>query len=98
LPFDRRPGLLVFPVLYSVKTWALSIEDEWKMGQQFFLQVSSQYKLVSDPFACKYINDLGHYLLAPLETRPFPFHFYIIATTRSTHLPAPVGTFFSMPA
>jgi predicted Zn-dependent protease len=60
------------------KAYALSIEDEWKMGQEFFLQVSSQYQLVSDPFACKYINDLGHYLLAPLETKPFPFHFYII--------------------
>jgi len=74
--------------------YALSIDDEWKMGQEFFLQVSSQYTLVSDPFACKYINDLGHYLLAPLETRPFPFHFYIISDSTLNAFAGPGGHIF----
>ena len=69
------------------------------MGQEFFLQVSSQYSLVSDPFACKYINDLGHYLLAPLETRPFPFHFYIISDSTLNAFAGPGGHIsFSTPA
>ncbi len=64
------------------------------MGQEFFLQVSSQYELVSDPFACKYINDLGHYLLAPLETKPFPFHFYIISDSTLNAFAGPGGHIF----
>ena len=64
------------------------------MGQAFYRQVSNQYQLVSDPFACKYINDLGHYLLAPLETKPFPFHFYIINDGTLNAFAGPGGHIF----
>jgi len=79
---------------FNSNAYALSIEDEWKMGQAFFLQVRNQYELVSDPFACKYINDLGHYLLAPLETRPFPFQFYIINDDTLNAFAGPGGHIF----
>ena len=82
------------PLSFQSKAHALSIEDEWKMGQAFFLQVSNQSVLISDPFAVKYINDLGHYLLAPLETRPFPFQFYIIADNTLNAFAGPGGHIF----
>lgn len=82
------------PLSFQSKAHALSIEDEWKMGQAFFLQVSSQSQLILDPFAVKYINDLGHYLLAPLETRPFPFQFYIIADNTLNAFAGPGGHIF----
>ena len=83
-----------FPLSFQSKSYALSIEDEWKMGQAFFLQVSNQYNLVADPFAVKYINDLGHYLLAPLETRPFPFQFYVIEDNTLNAFAGPGGHIF----
>lgn len=87
--------LLLWSLCYvPQKAFALSIEDEWKMGQAFFLQIRNQYELVSDPFACKYINDLGHYLLAPLETKPFPFHFYIISDDTLNAFAGPGGHIF----
>ena len=79
---------------FTSKADALSIEDEWKMGQAFFLQINGQYTLVSDPFASKYINDLGHYLLAPLETKPFPFQFYIINDNTLNAFAGPGGHIF----
>ena len=63
-------------------------------GKLSTVQVSNQYPLVSDPFACKYINDLGHYLLAPLETKPFPFHFYIINDGTLNAFAGPGGHIF----
>jgi beta-barrel assembly-enhancing protease len=83
-----------FPLSFKSNAHALSIEDEWKMGQAFFLQISGQYELVSDPFACKYFNDLGHYLLAPLETKPFPFQFYIINDETLNAFAGPGGHIF----
>ena len=82
------------PLCFQSKAHALSIDDEWKMGQAFFLQVSNQYELVSDPFAVKYINDLGHYLLTPLETKPFPFKFYIINDNTLNAFAGPGGHIF----
>ena len=82
------------PLSFKSKAYALSIEDEWNMGQAFFLQVSGQYELVSDPFACKYIYDLGHYLIAPLETKPFPFQFYIIGDNTLNAFAGPGGHIF----
>ena len=73
---------------------ALSIQDEWEMGQAFFMQISGQYELVSDPFAAKYINDLGNFLLQPLETKPFPFHFYIINDSTLNAFAGPGGHIF----
>ena len=100
-PFHRRiislliATLLLWPYFYlNSSAYALSIEDEWKMGQEFFLQIRNQSELVSDPFAVKYINNLGHYLLKPLETKPFPFHFYIIADDTLNAFAGPGGHIF----
>ncbi len=87
-------SLFMSPMTFRSEAFALSIEDEWKMGQAFFFQVRNQYELVSDPFAVKYINDLGHYLLLPLETRPFPFRFYIISDETLNAFAGPGGHIF----
>ncbi|MDZ7698082.1 MAG: M48 family metalloprotease [Deltaproteobacteria bacterium] len=73
---------------------ALSIEDEREMGEEFLRQIGSQYEMVKDPFANQYINDLGHYLLAPLEVKNFPFHFYIIKDNTLNAFAAPAGHIF----
>ncbi len=82
------------PLSFKPNAYALSIEDEWNMGQAFFLQISGQTELVSDPFARKYFNDLGHYLLAPLESKPFPFQFYIISDNTLNAFAGPGGHIF----
>jgi len=73
---------------------ALSIEDERKMGEEFMAQALAHFPLVEDPFANQFINDLGHYLIVPLETKNFPFHFYIIKDNSLNAFAAPGGHIF----
>jgi len=73
---------------------ALSIEDERKMGEEFMAQVLAQLQLVDDPFVNEYINELGQYLIAPLETKSFPFHFYVIKDNTLNAFAAPGGHIF----
>jgi len=73
---------------------ALSIEDETKMGEEFMAQVLAQLQLVEDPFVNEYINELGHYLITPLETKSFPFNFYVIKDNTLNAFAAPGGHIF----
>jgi len=74
--------------------WALSIEDERKMGEEFMAQVLAQLQIVDDPFVDQYINELGQYLTIPLDTRSFPFHFYVINDNTLNAFAAPGGHIF----
>jgi predicted Zn-dependent protease len=95
---------IIFICVLSLLSWApphlipavsaLSIEDERKMGDEFLAQIMAQLQLVEDPFANQYINDLGHYLIAPLETKNFPFHFYVIKDNTLNAFAAPAGHIF----
>lgn len=80
--------------LFSSKALALSIDEENKMGQEFLAQIRRHSHLLNDNFANNYINNLGHYLIRPLETRLFPFHFYIIKDNTLNAFAAPGGHIF----
>lgn len=73
---------------------ALSVEDERQMGEEFLRQVGGQFEMLQDAYANQYINDLGHYLIAPLEVKNFPFHFYIIKDNTLNAFAAPAGHIF----
>ena len=76
------------------ETWALSIEEERKMGEEFMARVLVRLQLVDDPFVNEYINDLGQYLIIPLGTKSFPFHFYVIKDNTLNAFAAPGGHIF----
>lgn len=76
------------------RAFALSIDEEQKMGQQFLFQAMQTFEFVKDDFANKYINELGQYLLSSLETKPFPFHFYIIKDNDLNAFAGPGGHIF----
>ena len=81
-------------LLLSTKVFAISIEEERKLGQRFLAQIRKHFELVEDDFANEFITDLGHYLIRPLETKPFPFHFYIIKSKHQNAFAAPGGHIF----
>jgi len=74
--------------------FALSIEDEKKLGQKVLANIRRHYEIVDDDFARDYINDLGSYLIESLETRHFPFHFYIIKDNSINAFAGPGGHIF----
>jgi len=80
--------------LVTPKVFGLSIEEERKLGQEFVSQIRQYFELVDDEYANQFIMDLGRYLILPLETKPFPFQFYIINDHTLNAFAAPGGHIF----
>jgi len=90
-------ALLVFVFIFhsgGSTAFAISIEDERKMGQQFAISVQRMFPVVDDDFAVNYFSDLGHYLLRSLDSKPFPFNFYIINDPTLNAFAGPGGQVF----
>ena len=80
--------------LETAGAYSLSIEDETKLGRQFVMSIQRYYEFVEDEFAVRYINELGQYLLRPVETQFFPFRFYILKDSTLNAFAAPGGHLF----
>lgn len=76
------------------KIYALSIEDETLMGQQFVREVLRYYELVDDEFSNQYFRELGSYLSSFTTAKPFPLNFYIIKSTDLNAFAGPGGHIF----
>jgi predicted Zn-dependent protease len=74
--------------------YALSIEEEREAGEKFKDAVRKQLTMFDDDFCDAYINDLGQYLTRFLETKPFPFHFYIVKENDLNAFAGPGGHIF----
>ncbi len=74
--------------------FALSIRDEKKMGEEFLVQIRRHFEFLEDDFANKFFNDLGHYLIRPIDPKYFPFNFYIIKNNDLNAFAAPGGHIF----
>ena len=74
--------------------FALSIQEEKEMGEQFLVQIRKHFEFVNDDFANKFFNDFGHYLIRPMDPKYFPFKFYIIKSNDLNAFAAPGGHVF----
>lgn len=57
----------------------MSIEDEWRLGQQLEADIARQMNIVTDPTANAYVNRIGQQLVAQTEMRNLPWKFHIVA-------------------
>ena len=73
---------------------ALSLEDEEELGREFVTDVKKAFPLVEDEFATDYLNRLGDYLAGAVETKPFPFSFYMIPKNDLNAFAGPGGHIF----
>jgi predicted Zn-dependent protease len=74
--------------------FALSIQDEKEMGHEFLTQIRKHFEFLDDDFVNKFFNDLGHYLIKPIDAKYFPFNFYIIKSNELNAFAAPGGHVF----
>jgi predicted Zn-dependent protease len=87
--------LLFSPVLpRQSDALALSIQEEQKLGEEFLAQIRKSFVILNDDSINRYINNLGQYLTSAVETRPFPFHFYVIKDNTLNAFAAPGGHVF----
>ena len=83
-------------LLFSIQThiFALSIEEEKKAGQEFLVNVKKHLVIIDDPFAKKFIDDFGQYLLKSVETKHFDFRFFLIKEDVLNAFAGPGGVIF----
>jgi len=78
----------------SPPAFALSTEEERVAGEEFRASVRRQLDMVDDGFAEDYINDLGQYITRVLETKAFPFQFYLVKDNTPNAFAGPGGHIF----
>jgi len=89
--------ILLFFFLLSLgrpPAFALSTEEEQAAGEEFRAAVQRQLEMLQDDFATDYINDLGQYITRVLETKAFPFRFYVIQDNNVNAFAGPGGHVF----
>lgn len=96
---NRRVGFTLFVAFtlllhLHVDGYALSIEEERIAGENFRDAVRKQLDMFADDFCDAYVNDLGQYLTRFLETKPFPFQFYIVNKNDLNAFAGPGGHVF----
>ncbi len=74
--------------------YCMSIEEEEKLGSQFLAEVKQQVNMADDDFAQEYISNLGSYITSHLDSKPFPFNFYIINDNQLNAFAGPGGHIF----
>jgi predicted Zn-dependent protease len=91
--FTTVLALVLFIQLHG-QGYALSIDEESEAGEKFSEEVRRELTMFDDAFCDGYINDLGQYLTSFLETKPFPFHFYIVKQNELNAFAGPGGYVF----
>lgn len=57
----------------------ISIEEEWRLGEQLSRDVARQVRLVNDPAALAYINRVGSAMVSQTQMGQLPWNFYLVA-------------------
>jgi predicted Zn-dependent protease len=92
--------LLVFVLLWGTTPATgglfstLSTEKERQIGEEFFLELQSEYPICTDPFISSYINRLGHKLEAQQPPHPFHYRFYVLKDPTLNAFAVPGGYIF----
>lgn len=56
----------------------MSLEDEWRLGQQLSTDISRQMPLVNDQQALAYVNRVGRDIVSRTEMAQLPWQFHIV--------------------
>lgn len=80
--------------LVPAASWALTLEEERKMGKEALGEVLAQLPMVEDPDSLDFIRSLGKKLTARLADDPFDYHFYIANSPQYNAFALPGGWIF----
>ena len=76
------------------RLFALTIEEERKLGDQVVREVESKFQLIRDPLILGYLNKLGQEILKQAGPQPYPFHFYLLKDPQLNAFSVPGGHVF----
>jgi beta-barrel assembly-enhancing protease len=69
----------------------ISLEEEWRLGQQIEADLATQLALVNDPQAVAYLNQMGQRLAQQTTLGHLPWRFHIVADPRVNAFNVPGG-------
>ncbi len=74
--------------------FAISINQERKLGVQFMKMINKQDILIHDPIACSFVTKVGERIVATLPPHPFKFSFYIVNEDQFNAFSGPAAHIF----
>jgi len=77
-----------------VNTYALSLEDERKLGEKFMGLIKKEMEFIEDPQITSYVSNIGKRILAQTDHQPFECKFYVINSSELNAFAAPAGHVF----
>jgi len=86
--------VLCATVLAPAPCHGISIEKETELGKKFLASIKGHFVFLDDDFAQDYINRLGKALSQNIDTKPFPFHYYIVKQNQLNAFAGPGGHIF----
>jgi len=79
---------------YGVKTYALSVEDERKLGEKFMSLIKKEMEFIEDPQITSYVSKIGERIVSQTGHQPFECKFYVINSSELNAFAAPAGQVF----
>jgi predicted Zn-dependent protease len=74
--------------------FALSSEEERKLGEEVVREVEGKFTLIRDPLILEYLNTLGQDILKQAGSQPYPFRFYLLKDLQLNAFSVPGGHVF----
>ena len=79
---------------FAGKAWAMTIEEEKKLGKTIFLEMERGVEFVKDPALQAFLERMGQSLISPMGVTPFEFKFYLINVLDPNAYALPGGYIF----
>ena len=79
---------------FASKAWAMTIEEEKKLGKTIFLEMERGIEFVKDPALQAFLERMGQSLISPMGATPFEFKFYLINVLDPNAYALPGGYIF----
>lgn len=79
---------------FQASPFALTIEEEKKIGEKIFFELSKSVEFVKDLEIQAFINRIGFSLLSKAGASPFEFKFFVIKSTEPNAFAIPGGYIF----
>ena len=70
--------ILVIILIYPYNTFAITIPEEKKLGNEYMQLMVNRGVILHDPIAEKMIRIVGNSIVKPLPVQPFHFDFYMV--------------------
>lgn len=74
--------------------FAMTFDEEQKLGDQVLKEVEGQYTLIRDPLLLGYLNKIGQDILKQFSHPPYAFRFYLLKDPQLNAFSVPGGYIF----